>query len=424
MEQNEFLEKIVKKLSQIKTDDKAYTCNRYNIFDVLGVGCKEVAVCRFLADLLSPNGKHGCGILFLKQFMNTLGSEFQDYDDELLQNTSVITEYQINNDRRIDIVISSSKFFIPIEVKIYAEEQEKQCFDYYKFVKEKHGENTLVYLTRYGTFPSEYSTGGDKETIEHIRCISFADNIRDMLETCLPEIEDPLIKATVEVFLDTIKKHSNPLWKEKDKVFEELYNDKECLLAAIAFEKHLKTLKYPKVELINSFLNEMESQISKECSEYFCSKSRTKSADGYYDNFKLHPGFEYSLIQIEYNSQKYDICFRVEIEHNLYAGICIYDVSNDSHKKYTLIKGDDFSFLETYINNIQAENSFWAMWEYLPEGKKTGSESVPNFKEMNEAAINLFDENEMKLFVEKCVPVVKSFLESTVKWSEIKKDNA
>ena len=38
----------------------------YNVFRVLGIQEKEVVMCRFLADLLDPQGDHGCGVLFLK----------------------------------------------------------------------------------------------------------------------------------------------------------------------------------------------------------------------------------------------------------------------------------------------------------------------------------------------------------------------
>ena len=38
----------------------------YNLFRTLEISGKEVLMCRFLADLLNPEGDHGCGILFLK----------------------------------------------------------------------------------------------------------------------------------------------------------------------------------------------------------------------------------------------------------------------------------------------------------------------------------------------------------------------
>ena len=46
--------------------------SEYNIFNVLGVKAKEVVMCRFLTDLLYPEGQHGCGILFLKSFFHDI----------------------------------------------------------------------------------------------------------------------------------------------------------------------------------------------------------------------------------------------------------------------------------------------------------------------------------------------------------------
>ena len=40
----------------------------YNIFNILDITEKEVIMCRFLADLLNPEGRHGCGTLFLRSF--------------------------------------------------------------------------------------------------------------------------------------------------------------------------------------------------------------------------------------------------------------------------------------------------------------------------------------------------------------------
>jgi hypothetical protein len=41
-------------------------------------------------------------------------------------------EYIIDGNRRIDLYIETISHKIPIEVKIHAGDQDKQCFDYYK----------------------------------------------------------------------------------------------------------------------------------------------------------------------------------------------------------------------------------------------------------------------------------------------------
>ena len=50
-----------------------------------------------------------------------------------LAKTTVTTEYAIDENRRIDIVLDDGNIFIPIEVKIYAGEQEQQLADYAAF---------------------------------------------------------------------------------------------------------------------------------------------------------------------------------------------------------------------------------------------------------------------------------------------------
>ena len=57
--------------------------------------------------------------------------------DAELKTAKVYREYQIDDSRRIDFAIKTSEKFIPIEVKIYASEQQNQCFDYYLEAK-KH----------------------------------------------------------------------------------------------------------------------------------------------------------------------------------------------------------------------------------------------------------------------------------------------
>lgn len=148
----------------------------YNLFNVMGIQGKEVLMCRVLADLLNPEGQHGQGILFLKSFLADVLKQ-GDRNDILLEHTTVETEYVIGNDRRIDIMIYNSQFAIPIEVKIYAGEQEAQCYDYYEYAKN----SPIVYLTRYGSEPSALSRmekdGSDSLSTDQILCISWKDDI-------------------------------------------------------------------------------------------------------------------------------------------------------------------------------------------------------------------------------------------------------
>ena len=124
------LERVPAIVQQCK-DQYRKTGTAYNIFIAAGISEKEVIMCRVLADLLNPKGLHYRESVYLKLFMDMVVKP-------LIENAStfnpakakITTEYTINEDRRIDIVLDDGTVFIPIEVKINASEQEQQLADY------------------------------------------------------------------------------------------------------------------------------------------------------------------------------------------------------------------------------------------------------------------------------------------------------
>ena len=69
----EYNAELLFKISENSKEFPPYeSLSDYNVFDILEINAKEVIMCRFLADLLNPEGQHGCGILFLKSFMQDI----------------------------------------------------------------------------------------------------------------------------------------------------------------------------------------------------------------------------------------------------------------------------------------------------------------------------------------------------------------
>ena len=435
MEYENFLKTISNNLFDIKSQYNTKAFGQYNLFDVLDIGCNEVLVCRFLADLLDPKGKHGCGTLFLRSFLENPSIGLGDIDEAILVSSTVETEYATNGDRRIDIVIFNKNFFIPIEVKIYAEEQKNQCYDYYRDVCSRYGDCKLIYLTRYGTFPSEYSTAGDQEVVDHILCISFAVDIRNILEKCLESISNTAVKTAVEGFLDMIKNHSDPLWKDTKAMFDEMYKNNENFRAAVDFERHLDSLKKRKIQIITDLMIKLETKINNSGWDYFHIDTENRrekienqlcyymdQAGSFYDKKQSsYPGFAYSIRKVDLGDKILDIRFRVEIDYNLFAGICVYDVKNNEKCN---INDEILFILNQYITGAKKSNDFWASFIYLPigtddlnskdENNTSNKEKVPDFKEMNEAAVSLSDKMELDLFTDRCVSVIKDYLQKTI----------
>lgn len=414
MELEYFLKTVNKNCTDMKKKRSLKHFGHYNFFKVLDIGSKEVLTCRFLADLLDPNGKHGCGTLFLKAFFEKIDLPA---DDEILKDMMVETEYLIKDDRRIDIAIYNSRIFIPIEVKIYADEQKDQCLDYYNFAKTMNtGKDfKLIYLTRFGIFPSLFSTGNRKEVQMSIKCISFAKEIREMLENCLSSINNTLVRTAVESFIDMITEHSDPIYKEEKNMFEKLYENEENFRAAIEIENHIKSLNAKKIEIMTDLLSRLENKVGgldpsllKPISDEKQHNYYKECAGHFYDvNKKSTPGFEYSIALNPISNTNLDIRFQVEIDHNLFAGIYVYN--NNGVK---LLQNEMCSILSKYINMGSPA------WVYLPiqnnKNNRECKDKVPNFKTMNEAALRLFNEAAREEFANECTVAIKDYLDKTI----------
>lgn len=153
----------------------------FNIFKALGMQYKEVLTCRFLGALLDPHGNHGYGSDALRLFISCVLGEM---NDGLSDKADVHLEEVISDNRRVDVVIYNGNTVYPIEVKIWAGDQDEQLQDYYRyFFSEPNHYNgkKIYYLTPTGWEPSSKSKG-NLELEKEIQLLSFSKNIRKWLE--------------------------------------------------------------------------------------------------------------------------------------------------------------------------------------------------------------------------------------------------
>lgn len=223
----EQIENLLQEISKITNDfekkklEKSQcaenTGNLFNIFDILGIGTREVYMCKILAELLNPDGLHCQG----RKYLDLFCKRFLPFEIKTEKKVSVVTEDLTKNledigkeNRRIDIVIDEKDgHYIPIEVKINAYEQKEQCQDYlnstrkiYKSRNIDENEAIIVYLTKFGLMPISISNT-DKEKV---KCISWYQII-DWLNDCICQIDTirkiPITeiimqyKTTIEQFL-------------------------------------------------------------------------------------------------------------------------------------------------------------------------------------------------------------------------------
>ncbi len=240
---------------------------KVNIFRILEVSHKEVVMCRMLADLMGNANRHVNAKRHLDLFLvNVL--KLNDLPTDFTAHAYVDKEYLIpGTDRRIDLAIYTMDYFIPIEVKIYAEDQESQCYDYYQYAKSlnktESRETILYYLTLDGKEPSmeSISKTGDHQKMERLeenvyKTISWKQDIVQWLRMILDEMDTGEEKEVTEQFLEVIEEMTGLVEQEKkNEVVDLLTNGEEEFRAALTIGNYIASAKSKNAE---NFMRDME----------------------------------------------------------------------------------------------------------------------------------------------------------------------
>lgn len=419
-------QELLKSVIQLNHDKAFPSAGAYNIFSVLGIQGKEVLTCRFLADLLNPRGQHGQGAAFLRIFFDDV-LDIRVNGEEELDHAVVTTEYLIDKERRIDIVIELGRRFIPMEVKIYAGEQKSQCYDYYTFARNKDKDAKVVYLTLSGYLPGKFSreSGGKRVPDEDIVCISFKDDIKHWCEKC-KEICNVQMQSILSQYIDTIECLTDSTDKERlTMIAKDLSTSAEKLKAGKSIADSIKTAQ---IMVIRSVMDEFTEQMKPLQEKYHLERESQfnwyeypECADlSFYDTYSTYPGINYIVKDVTM-IRGYQLWLRIEIEHNLFAGFCLFDpdASNGEEKgdQVDSYDEDTFQSVENALRISWSDVSgWWAVWRYLPSGSTRVTDDVPNFKIFNDAAIALADKEKRVKFVTESIQRIEESLLGLLKF--------
>ncbi len=371
----------------------------FNIFEVLSVQTDEVKICRVLHELLNPKGSHGKGDLYLKYFIvDVLKIQNFTYNDVVVHR-----EYLLSNLRRIDIVIENGTYFIPIEVKINAEDQEAQCYDYYQVAKNSN----VYYLTKYGYSPTDFSAKGltyNGSGYDEVTEISFERDILDWLVKCLNHNETQksiAVKVAIEQLTETVRKITNQEFKEKYMDIEKLIiSSPENIKSAFEIEN---SLKLSKINLLNKVFMTLEKKLK----EKGMQKIDLWDYDGsrinnFYDGNSKRPGLSY-LIEKDIKPN-INLVFRIEIDENIYCGFCT-PLHNER-------KGKQIDDVKDLITVSPRFDDWWIYSEYLPIDGVENSINFryPNIDEKGNSYFGLYDTVKFDLFIDTCMVRIEEIL--------------
>ena len=325
----------------------------FNIFDITRIDDKEVIVCRVLAELLDPKGRHGQGGAYLELFLSDcLDLKFSENE---INNANVVPEYPAAG-RFIDIVVEISGKFIPIEVKIYAGDQIRQCYDYCMYARKYDKDAKIVYLTRFGNEPQDYSKGELKS--EDIILLSFEIQILNWLEKCLalPDtIRKTPIREILIQFIAAINKITNQLEdKPMNEIIKLLSESEENMRNAKIIAD---TLEKCRPEMIQKFFDAIH--------EKFKGTFERAETEWDYDKQKgkeISPLISYIFKRNAIPDISILFCITSDKWDNLFAG---FSIIRNGERKCFEDKSIIESFRKFYDIEEKKRTNWWICYEYI-----------------------------------------------------------
>lgn len=377
-------------------------------------------MCRFLADLLNPDGAHRYGILFLKSFLCDVLNGCS-MSDALLAHTSVVTEYRLENRRRIDIVIKNAQYFIPIETKINFDDSDGQCYDYYQYARNA----PIVYLTKFGSPPPMRSRmqrdGTDVLPLENIRCLSWARDIAPWLTSLLPEL-DGLIKALVTQYIEAIHIVEERRRGHMEQSIQAVLASPEFFSAGLELERSMKAAKVALIRLVfDCFKEEMEPVaaiygLELETDTQYFSYEHSNHDKFYDEEDGTCPGLNYVVKWAKFQANSLQMWFRIEVNTHLVAGFSMFDT--EAEPQYAYPKGNELDEISPELikeasqyldREIITPNGWWLAYCH-PNGSWHNSHDVPDFMIMNPCAVSLVDPQTRLSYVRKAIDIFENQL--------------
>lgn len=220
------------KINTIEAIEK-HRGTKFNIFRILGMERREVNThSYFIYELINPEGTHFQGNKYLKIFIETV-LNIKDFD---FDGVKVGRETFTNTNRRIDFTIENNTYYIAIEMKIDAGDQNEQLSDYHKHAKNQNKEVKVYYLTLDGREASEKSLCGIKEC----KLISFSNHLIDFLEISIEKSANlPIIRESLIQYKYLIEKITNQSTEEVKMEVVKIIDSPEMAQAANEMSKSL-----------------------------------------------------------------------------------------------------------------------------------------------------------------------------------------
>jgi len=380
----------VKVINEKHETIKSINGENFNIFSILNLERKEVDThSYFIYDLLNPKGSHNQGDTFLQIFLKQILKEEEYKKVNSTIKATVEREKVIDNAKRIDFTIETSSFFIAIEMKIDARDQDNQLYDYYKYSENQKKDFKLFYLTLDGKEADEKSTN-DLEVDKKYFLLSFQYDIYTWIEACIEKVATiPTIREGLVHYRNLIRKLTNQMGDEMDNDMINIIKTPEDMRAMYSIQNtYAKVLAKKEAIFWEKLYDKIENKIKEFKVFYYNSSSKI-----------INDQIDYQFIAKKRKSKNYNFGLNLSREKNeILFDIDVYSFNNEDYlimqihiKKNKYIKS---SVWEEQLKEIGFSKKYKenARWCYLKERIKFYGNGEPTFE--------LFDDEKFEELIE------------------------
>lgn len=375
---------------------------QYNVLTEINASRKEALHSSLIASLLKEHE-------ILCAFIKLLSGHININSDELID-AAVDTEFVCPDSKRIDILVrlkfkpggskEPSYRVLIIENKIYARDQPQQLDNYFAALKDlgyTSKEIVLIYLTRVGLKPSEYSFCADTKENASLIKLSYQEDIMTLLEDSLA--------------LETVQQNfrlKSTIQSYKELLVEHLFAD--------------GVTSSP--ELVWQFVNELKTKVLSLLQQRYAvpdedadnnySTCTEEEFLAYFTKSPLRFGFNIPLIKCSLNSNKdATIYFCIEIEYYICYGLSLEVDGHFCHcnyqKNHQLLK--DLGRLITQLFQEGFDNhDEWLGWKYF-NLKQSKDKYGPNLRVLDEESrATLQDDAKRQALIDSMIDDINSHM--------------
>ncbi|QQE91289.1 PD-(D/E)XK nuclease family protein [Azotobacter chroococcum] len=317
----------------------------------------EMALSEYLALLLDPQGTHGQGDLYLRQFarLDAVHKHADWLESQLQTRLQLTTEFALPGGRRMDIYLHSTRFGLAIENKPWAADQDLQLHDYASYLNGlyRSGQWLLIYLCNEDISEQSLPASTDERLNSRVIQLTFYQ-LATWLEDCALQTQAPAVKVFVEAMARFVRERINGemVMGSGEELAELVLGSEKHVRSAFLIAQQMQALKQ---QLLEDFIEHIHNELADLQVAYVWLDDTLAGGRSRYAGFHIQFSTEDSyLLRWAFDGTGYQ---------SMHYGICIMDGASRSSASKARRAAINTSMCRLLGDEAHASGN-WPWWTY------------------------------------------------------------